>query len=184
MALSDTADDFELRLAVESAARWIDDYCGRFFYRATQTRTFEPRDFYNCDIDDLVSVTTLKTDAGGDGVYETTWSASDYQLLPIGAPFYAEPRPYTALKTVGGLMFPRVWWSFMRHTDLVQIAGVYGWPRIPSPVKQAQLLLAADLFKLKGAPFGVANMGDFAMRIRDNNRVISLLQPFAPTPVG
>jgi hypothetical protein len=184
MASTDTADDFELRLAVDSASRWIDDHCGRYFWRGTATRSFIARDWYSCDVDDLVSVTSLATDAGGDGVFETTWTTADYQLLPLDTTSYAETRPYTSIKAIAGKTFPKVWWPYMLREDRVQVVGVFGWPQVPSAVKQAALLLSADLFKLKGAPFGVTAVGDFAMRIRDNTRVMTLLEPFTPVLVA
>jgi hypothetical protein len=51
-------------------------------------------------------------------------------------------------------------------------------------VKQAALIAATDLFKLKDAPYGVAGFGEFgAVRIQDNLRVASLLAPYRRSPV-
>src|SRR5262245_35962523 len=88
ITLSDTTDDFELHAACFAASRALEQYCERTFYRtATGTvRTFCPYDSYCLDLpvfNDLVTLTTLKTDAGGDGTFETTWSAGDYQLWPV-----------------------------------------------------------------------------------------------------
>lgn len=175
--MTGTADDFEVALAIESASRWIDGYCDRRFWRGTDTRTYESRSPHLVDVDDLVSVTTLKTDAGGDGTFETTWTAADYQLRPVNPNAAPEPLPYTSIRAVGSLTFPVVY-GYAQRCDLVQVVGVFGWPSVPLAVKQAALILSADLFKLKGAPFGVANFGDFAVRIRDNPRVTALLAPY------
>lgn len=175
--ITGTGDDFEISLAIESASRWIDGYCDRRFWRGTDTRTYESRSLYCVDVDDLVSVTTLKTDASGDGTFETTWTTADYQLRPVNPNAAPEPRPYTSIRAVGSYTFPMVY-GYTQRTDLVQVVGVFGWPASPLAVKQAALILSADLFKLKGAPFGVANFGDFAVRIRDNPRVTALLAPY------
>lgn len=181
LRISDTADDFELRLATESASRWIDRHCGRYFWRATATRTFTPDGLYCLDVGDLVSVTTLKTDGDGDGVYETTWAAGDYQLQPVDPTAGGETEPYTSLRWTGGKTFPYP--TGVGRTDRVQIVGVFGWPAVPAAVKQAALISAADLFKLKDAPFGVQGFGDFAMRVRENTRATSLLAPYCRRPV-
>jgi len=184
LAASDTADDLEIRLAIESASREIDDVCDRHFWRGTSTRTFVPDSLYCCAVDDLVSVTTLKTDSSGDGTFETTWAVSDYQLLPLNATTgHAEPRPYTSLKAVGANTFPP-WSGYASRADRVELAGVFGWPQIPSAVKQAALIVAAETLKLKDAPFGVAAMGEWGpVRVRANPKVMALLGPYRRHPV-
>jgi hypothetical protein len=180
LAIGDTVDDFEIRIAIEAACRGIEDYCDRHFWRGSYTRTFvpEPGNWYGClKVDDLVSITTLKTDEGGDGTFEQTWSASDYQLLPLNATARVESRPYTEIRALA-----RTWPAYGpmigQRDDRVEITGIFGWPKIPVAVKQACLILSADTFGLKDAKFGVQAYGDFAMRIRDNPRAQSMLKPY------
>lgn len=180
--LSDTTDDLELRLAAEAISRGIDDHCNRHFWRGTATRTFEATSPYCVSVGDLVSVTTLKTDAAGDGTFETTWATTDYQLRPVNATTGAEAWPYTEIRAVGTQMFP-TWRSALARDDRVQVVGVFGWPTLPAAVKQAALILAADVFQLKNAPFGMHSFGDFAMRVRDNPRAMMLLAPYRRSPV-
>jgi hypothetical protein len=180
---TDTQDDFELKLAVESASRWIEDHCDRQqFWRGTDTRTFTSCDPYAVDVDDLVSVTTLKTDSAGDGTFETTWAATDYQLRPPNAA--GKGRPYTQVAAVGGtLTFPYLYEGQTARTDRVQIVGVFGWPALPAAVKQACLIVAAEHVKLKDAPFGVAGFGDFgAVRVRQSPQAAALLASFCKYP--
>jgi hypothetical protein len=83
--------------------------------------------------------------------------------------------PYTAFTAVNsGKLLPFIYpW---RHLDAVQITGVFGWPAVPLAVKQASLIAAADLFKLKDAPFGVAGISDLgAIRVKDNPMITRLL---------
>jgi hypothetical protein len=182
LGISDAVDDFEVRLAVDAASRWIDGYCDRYFWRGTATRTFVADTPTVVRVGDLVSVTTLKTDDAGDGTFETTLGVSEYQLLPINATEASEARPYTAVRAL-----VRPWPYYLTpftRDDRVQIVGTFGWPSVPSAVKHAALIVAADCLKLKDAPFGVAGFGDFgAMRIRDNPRAVALLAPYRRTSV-
>jgi hypothetical protein len=185
MAATDTADDFEIRLAVDTASREIDDWCQDQFWRSTATRTFTADCAYLLDLGPypLISVTTLKTDQAGDGTFETTWSASDYQLLPLNVTTLAEPKPYRQIKSVASNTFP-YGRELGARDDRVEIVGVYGWPTVPAAVKQACLIHAAELLKLKDAPFGVAGFGDFGpVRVRMNARAQALLSPYRRLPV-
>lgn len=181
--LSDTADDLELTDACYAASRWIDEYTERFFYQTTsEARTFVPGDLWCLKLPefcDLVSVDTFKTDSGGDGTFETTWATSDYQLLPVNPSARAESRPYTAVKAVGSRTFPWIVPGVAARDDLVQITGVWGWPAVPYAVKQAARLIAAEMYRIKDAPLGVAGEGEFAIPINTTTqRAKSLLGPY------
>jgi hypothetical protein len=130
-----------------------------------------------------VSITTLKTDTDRDGVFETTWSASDYQLKPVNPTIGAEPGPYTLIKAVGSKVFPPLPpWPLLRD-EAIQVTGIWGWDSVPYAVRAATGILAAELFKLKDAPFGVAGFGDLGVvRIKDNPIVDRLLGPYKRTP--
>lgn len=183
--ISDSLDDNEILSACEAVARWIDNYCDRQFFRITATRTFAPCGQYSLDVDDLVSVTTLKTDATGDGTFETTWSAPDYQLLPVNPAAYGETRPYTSIRAVGTQLFPVIYGgSLLARADLVQVAGVWGWPTVPDPVRHAAAILAGDYLKLGSMTFGVAGYGDYgAVRARMSNPAMAMLDPYRRYPV-
>ena len=138
--LNDTVDDGVLSFIVDSVTEWIDQYTDRHFWRDGVTgsevaRTFEACGRYELDIDDLVSVTAFKTDEAGDGTFETTWSATDYQLLPVNRP---TGRPYTKVRSIAGRGFP-VRYSTIGRSDRVQITGIWGWDTVPRPVRQACL---------------------------------------------
>jgi hypothetical protein len=117
LGITSTGDDYEIHEACFSASRAVEAMCERVFYRtATGTvRTFVPDGLYCTTFgayNDLVTVTTLKTDAGGDGTFETTWSASDYQLHPVNPAAAPETRPYTKVKAVGVADLPS---TVLRH---------------------------------------------------------------------
>jgi Phage gp6-like head-tail connector protein len=160
--LTDTKDDELLGNVITSVSRWIDGYCQRQFWQATaQARYFDTSDGYLIDfgaLNDLVSVTTLKTDTDADGVYETTWAVSAYQLLPqnVTAP---EARPYESLHSVNGQQFPKP--TSTGRIGLVEITGTWGWPAIPATVSQACRLQVSRIYKRIQSPEGVAGFGEF-----------------------
>jgi hypothetical protein len=183
LQITDTTDDFEILAAVDAASRWVEEHCHRRFDRVTATRTYPAQDPYTVRIDDLVTLTTLATDADADGTYETTWDAADRQLLPANPSRHAETRPYDTIRAVGSTVFP-LGYTWGQRTDLVQVTGTFGWPAVPQAVKSAAAILAADLYRLKDAPFGLAGYGDYGpVRIRENPRVTALLAPYRSTPV-
>jgi len=184
VGISDAVDDYELHEACFSASRSIEWACDRHFWRtATGTaRTVEPTGMHELKLPafhDLVSVSTFATDASGDGVFETTWTAADYQLLPHNPAAAPEQLPYTKVKAIGSRTFPVVYCPSTTRDDRVQITGVWGWPAVPKGIKQATLILAEELFKLKDAPFGVAGFGDLGVvRIRENPKVAAMIGPY------
>jgi hypothetical protein len=174
--ITDTVDDSEIIGACRAVARWIDrKFCQRVFYRREATLTFAAKNWTCLDLPDLVSVTALKTDVDGDGVFETTWSASDYQLLPVNAPSEAEPEPYDSVKALVG-SFPV---ACTGRTNRVQIEGVWGWPSVPEPVIEAAKILSGDYLKLGGMAFGVAGYGEYgAVRARMSNPALEMLDSY------
>ena len=170
--------------AINAASRWIDLYTGRHFFQATAaTRTFRPDSGCGLTLGtDLVSVTTLKTDAAGDGTFETTWTTADYQLL-VSSDGYnttqtGETRPYRYVEAVGSLRFPAC--SSTRR-DTVQIVGTFGWSTVPASVSQACLIEAAAILNRKNSVGGVAGISDFGVvRVgsQTDPTVAALLAPY------
>ncbi len=183
MSITDNADDFEAQFAIQSVSGWIEEYCSRHFRRITETRTYQPDNIWLLPVDDLVSVTALAVDQDGDGVFEQSWTQNvDYQLR-IGNHRYNQnsrgwPRPFRQVQVIQtGKWFPFTW--PYTHLDRVSIQGTWGWPSVPSPVTQAAFILAADLFKFKDAPFGVAGVSDYGVvRIQTNPWLVEMLRPF------
>jgi hypothetical protein len=190
LAIPDTGDDFELQLAAESASREIDQICGRYFWQAADTRVYMPDSIYRQTTDDIVSVTSLKVDFDGDGTYETTWTQNVDYRLEAGIGQYnttakGEPWPYTGYTVLqASKPIPFVWpWS---NPTRIQIQGVFGWPAVPSAVKQATLIMASDLLRRKDAPFGVAGFSEFGVvRIQQQPIILQLLRRYiTPKRIG
>jgi hypothetical protein len=175
----DTSDDDQFLLACQSAARGIDQYTGRYFWQGTDTRVYNTMDIEVCEVDDLVSVTSLVTDSTGLSVYDQTWAVTDYRLEPANAPgFNPEPKPYTRIRALAGgggrYWFP--WIYPLSNPDRVQLTGVYGWPAIPYLVKQTAIQAAIDVYKLKDTSFGVMGSSELGlMQITTNPQMRDML---------
>lgn len=156
--VSDTIDDALLELAIESASRDIDQSSERFFYSSTESRIYTPRDSYNCSTDDIVSVTSIKTSSGADGVFDVTWQSSDYQLMPLNGIAGGMTVPYDLIYAVGDYTFPQ---SGQEAT--VQVTGTFGFSEIPTAIRQATVLLSARIFKRNDSPGGVMGFGDLGI---------------------
>lgn len=147
LGIADTSDDAALEGVIEAVSRWIDAYTGRRFYAAVETRYYTPEWENYLRIDDLLSVTSLKTDEDGDRVYETTWVATDYYLEPDNAPLKGSP--YTMIRASGSKLFPSV-------RRGIEIVGSFGYSATtPKLIEEACIVQSARLFRRKDAPFGV-----------------------------
>jgi hypothetical protein len=152
----DTIEDTVLEAVITGTSRAIDGYVGRRFFTTTadETRYFKPINFDCVFPDDLISITTLKTDEDADRVFETTWAATDYELLPYNAVLDGMPYNHIAVLPMGNYSFPCGYRS-------VQIVGKFGWASVPTVINQACLIQAMRLFRRKDAPFGVVGGGEF-----------------------
>ncbi len=176
LRITDSTDDSLLEKAIEGASRRIDGYTGRFFYQQSATISMYTRDIYTVQLqNDLVSVTTLKTDDDGDGTFEDTWTTNvDYQLQPLNTAL--QSRPYNRVVAVGGKTFP-----IMIQPDLpgVQINGVWGWSAVPDDVREACVLLSMRGFARYNAALGVVGFADMAIQVRSvDPDVRDMLSPY------
>lgn len=113
---SDVADNTRLLEVLEEASRYIDEHCHRHFYVISETRYFTARDEDELIVDDLLSVTSLKTDDDGDRTYENTWAATDYDLEPYNK------WPKWLLRVT-----PDGDYSFSTERKGVEVAGLWGY---------------------------------------------------------
>jgi len=159
LRISDTVDDALIEMAIESASRLIDTYCARTFYNmGTATRYFSAQDAYYCPINDIQSVTTLKTAVNSNGSFDVTWAAEDFQLEPLNGFADGVTMPYTGLRALWKYLFPTI-----GENALVQVTGVWGWASVPISVKQATVIQASRIFKRNDSPLGVAGFGDMGV---------------------
>ena len=189
LGITDTSQDYELQTAIAMSAGWINEFCGRHFNRIVEARTYQPVNVWTLDIDDLIDDPSIAmtVDMDGDGVYETPWTRGTDYVLRYG-PGRFNPnvtgitRPFRQLQVVqSGKWLPFTW--PYSHLDRVKImpgpAGGWGWPSVPWAVSEANRILAADIFKLKDAPFGVAGISDIGIaHVQANPWLVEALRPF------
>lgn len=176
LGVADSGEDAELDRVLTSAARAVDGHCGRRFYQdaVAAARTLTTTVGQGCvelppgwDISTTTGL--VVTSSAGTWVLGT-----DFRVLPDGGVGpTGEPWPYTSLAGVDGQALTMTRYS-------MTITARWGWPDGPPPaVVEAALILAADYWKLKDAPFGVAGFGDYgAVRVRQNARAMELLAPY------
>lgn len=185
LSITDNTDDSTLQTAIAATAGWVNEYVGRHFNQVTETRTFMPHGIYELDTDDIVpgAAITVNVDYDGDGIYEQHWTKDhDYQLIlgrytfNVGAS--GTPRPYGKIRVINsGVTFPFVY--PMSPLNRVQVITTWGWPAVPWAASEANRILAADLFKMKDAPFGIAGVSDLGVtRISSNPWLVELLKPY------
>lgn len=117
LAVTSTTDDTVMRKIIDSASRMIDRFTGRSFGVKSETRYFDGAGA-RLWIDDLLTVTTLKTDEDGDATYENTFTTDDYILYPLNK----YPKNYIELSNdsdYGGFA------NGIKQG--VQIAGIWGY---------------------------------------------------------
>ena len=160
----DATDDALLEMAVESASRLIDAYCGRNFINAgTVTRYYNTENPYVVQIDDARSISQVQTSTGLDGVYDTTWTIGtaggqgDAQPEPINDYLGGVVWPYTRIRAIGDYSFPT------GPENSIKVTAVFGWPNIPVTVTQACVLQSSRIFARLQSPLGVAGFGDMGI---------------------
>lgn len=178
---SQAVDAAILERAIEACSRGIDQFTQRHFWQATGARLFDACDPHVLKFgvfNDVSAVTQVRTDENRDGVFETTWAATDWQPGPLNLAAAPEPRPYRYLRAIGARNFPRRYTNRDRE-GLIEVTGTWGWDAIPHGVNQACLIHAARIFTRKESPQGVAGWGEFgAIRVgRTDPDVIAFLDP-------
>ncbi len=178
LRIQDSVDDALLENSVNAASRMIDQYCNRYFYSgsAGEIRYYKANDGFTCWIDDAISVTELKTSSTDPLIYDTTWAAEDYQLLPANRIANGAYYPITGLSATDNYLFP-VW----ADIALVKVTGQFGWSSVPDSIKFATIIQASRLFKRLESPLGVAGVSDIGiMRVGANidGDVAQLINPF------
>ena len=174
LRITDSIDDTQLELAVESASRLIDGYAQRYFYSSgTATRVFASENTYQVTLDDLLSVTTVKLSSLDNGTFDTTLTSTDYQLYPLNNVVDGLTGwPYTELVLAGNYLSANYGFTTGSGRANVQIVGTWGWSAVPIAIKQATIIQAARIFKRADSPLGVAGFGDMGIM-----RVSSGLDP-------
>jgi hypothetical protein len=175
--LEDSIDNAAIELAIATASRMIDDYCGRFFYTdgtqgAPATRYYTPTDYYILPVDDFVSISEIATDDNFDRTYGSVWTADDSMFEPVNNP--SRGWPMSRILAVGSYVFP---WNLPQS---VRVKGIFGWSAVPYEVKTAAKIQSSRLFLRNQSPFGIAgntDMGTVRLAAKLDADVEALLRP-------
>jgi hypothetical protein len=171
--IAGSQDNTWLTTLADSASAWVDVHCavpsGGFVVAVDSTRRFDV-----CALEDgcllldvpLVSLTSL---TNGDG---TSIDTATVRLQPINGPHYWSIR---MLSTGPG-------WQWVQD-GLFSVTGKWGWSTtVPTPVKEATIMLAAWLYKrYQAALQDAANnveIGQMMYSERMPKQVVALLAPF------
>lgn len=203
MDIHDTNDDQILEAVITATSRLIDNYCSRRFWAQSETRVYSapgpPYPYYlvagptfytaprptRMLIDDVLAVTALATDEDGDRVYETVWSATDFDLWPPNAPYGdmgAEPYWEIRSSPLGNFRFP--------FTSLgVRVTGTFGYSASTPPVvEEACLAQVALMMKSPDIATGVSGGGPVNVQVPGmtglHPLVRRLLDPYKRQVVG
>ena len=182
--ITDNIDDSLLETAIESSSRDIDAYTERVFFNTgatAVTRIYIPENIYLLETDDIIAVTSIKTDTTGEGGFDQTWATTDYQLEPLNGLAGGIATPFTRVRAVGDYL-----WPVYEPRDInagqasVQIVARFGFASIPTAIKQATILSSLRAYKRYESPTGVLGFSDIGVvRVgRLDPDVERLIQPY------
>lgn len=179
LGITDDIDQTRLTEALAAASREIERHTGRVFndagvvserqYDASSPSLILTDDFHT------TAPVVVSSIAGTD----TTISASTLRLEPRnGVVRGVTGYPSWMIKNIStSSVFPDR--TSAGSFGFVKVTARWGWATVPAPIKESCLILAEEIFKLKDAPFGVANWGEYGpIRVADNKRVMILLRPY------
>jgi hypothetical protein len=182
--ITDNIDDSLLETAIESSSRDIDAYTERVFFNTgatAVTRIYIPENIYLLETDDIIAVTSIKSDTTGEGGFDQTWASTDYQLEPLNGLAGGIATPFTRVRAVGDYL-----WPIYEPRDInagqasVQIVARFGFASIPTAIKQATILSSLRAYKRYESPTGVLGFSDIGVvRVgRLDPDVERLIQPY------
>lgn len=172
-----SAETARLEGAVSTATQEIDRFCNRQFNSSGSAveRRFQPSSGRVVLTDDFHEEPTLVKSVinWGDGnTEETTVTAFQTEPLEFVRAGFPEPAPKWLIRNFSSQPFST--------TGYVLVTAKWGWTTVPTAVKEATLLIAEDYYKLKEAPFGVVNWGEFGpVRVTHNRRAMDLLRQYS-----
>lgn len=171
LRITDAADDAELGFAITAGSRAVDQFTNRHFgqadpaearyydaQKASSTNGFMGR--FVLETEDISTSTglTVKTDLDDDGTFETTLTINtDFRLWPWNAA--GESQPWTRIVLASGQSFPT-------HLRGVEVTAKWGFPSVPTAVKQATLFQASRFFARRNSPYGIAGSPDMGNELR------------------
>lgn len=179
ISITDETDDTELERIITAVSRAIDDYCGRRFYAADETRYYMAQHGDRLLVDDLLSVTTLSTDDDGDRAYEHDWAATDYDLCPDNANIDGEPYWEIRATPNGNYSFP------VGVRRGVKVVGSFGYrSTTPAVVEDACLAQCKLEYDARYSASGVEGGQNPSANISLHPFVQRILNPLRRLTIG
>lgn len=155
--------DLSLELAIQGVTRSIARYTKREFIASTGTRYYTPDQTMCARVDDVLSLSAVRADYNGDGVWETTLSSTCYYLAPVNATVGPAPGPYYEIKIAqnSSAVMPK---GVERG---LQVNGTWGYASaIPADVIQFALFQIALEFRGRDTPMGLTGGRDFSQQLQ------------------
>ena len=112
LRIHDAEDHPQLEQIITSAVQAVAAHCGQPFNAAATSATakvFAAEDPRWVRVAPISSTTDLvvKTDTGADGVFDTTWASTDYQLEPLNQEHAGlTDHPYNLIRAARSRWFP------------------------------------------------------------------------------
>ncbi len=165
--------------ALDSASREVERLTNRQFNLAdTETaRRFKASDYFSVDVDDFVPSETMIVETARTSAGPWRVVSSGYDSYPLDGIVNGQTGwPCYQLKSVDRRPVFDRW---------VRLTAQWGWTDVPAPVRQACMVIAAETFQMKDAPFGVAGSDQFGaiLRVRDNEAAKGKLRRYARYPI-
>lgn len=162
IAMSDTQDDALINQALATTTDKINEKTGQLGTGFNRDTVASPR-FFHATHPELLTVDAIVDPSLGIAVaignagaaaatYTTVVDPSAYQALPLNN--VVRGRPVDTLRNVYAV------WPTQSYIDLM-VTTFWGWPAVPNPVIQAQLLWLARLFRRKDSQDGIAGQGGY-----------------------
>lgn len=182
--------DDDIEDAVASATEEVNLFCGRQFNRSetATARHYYPENGTTLTVDDFWTTDGLVVESvAGDGLWTQVNPAG---LVPYPLDGVMDGQigwPYSELRLgYGGAGFNYVPRRYRTSSSLVRVTAKWGWSAVPSSVKQATKIVAAQNFRLSDTPLGVAGMeGKFGgiVHVKDLPQVASKLKRYVVQPI-
>jgi len=116
-----TADVADALVIADAASRIADQMTGRHFYTETATRYYDGTERDTLPVHDLLSITSLKTDADLDESYSDTWvKGTDFEVIPDNG------YPWTAIRRKRGDSLFNLYAPSSNQANWIQIVGTFG----------------------------------------------------------
>lgn len=157
---STSLDSVVVATAITSASRLVDEWTGRQFgvVAEAEARTYTARPDYRrgqwvVDVDDVATTDGLLIDITDyPGVVSVTWEPANAVLQgKVWTRFYVDTD--SAVQPTGA-------------PNEVVVTALWGWPSVPTPVKQATLLQANRLATRRKSPHGIAGSPEMGTELR------------------